>query len=285
MISMNTYARQLLLFAAVGLLPLQGALAASVNHGDFDDIGGGGTVAYEDVTESTNLPTVVLPIYGVPTVTGNTINFNPLAFGLSSGPGVGGGFLDVALQFDIRAIAGETIESFFIEESGVYSLENISGPDTSTTFVEVSAPWNLVILATTQGPLQNPVIVQGNLTFTPVPTAPPNPAAHYTLDDDPGTDVAWQGEATIDITAELLLAGITDEATLVDFSMDNILIVASQDGTIASITKEDVTGVTMTVDGPPPVIPEPSTLVLCGLLAVVALARIWRRRRCAAASV
>ncbi|GAG30357.1 unnamed protein product, partial [marine sediment metagenome] len=164
--------------------------------------------------------------------------------------------------------------------SGDYTLQNLFGTIGPDTFVEVSAPWNVVILETTLGPLANPVIVQGNLVFTPVPAVPTSPQSRWTLSGDPGTGVSWNGQQTIDITAELLLAGISDEATLVDFSMDNILIAANQNGTIASISKKDTTGVTMTVNGPPgTIVPEPSTLALTSLLTLLAAMGIgWRRR-------
>ncbi|MES1213606.1 MAG: PEP-CTERM sorting domain-containing protein [Singulisphaera sp.] len=232
--------------------------AGSINYGDFAT----GTVIYKQVTESSTNPGV--PLFGAPTPSGNALLFNPPNFSATASNG-GLQFTDGTLNTNINAAPGQGINSIVVNEFGDYTLQPFSG--TSSTFASVSAPVFLVIQAVNGVALTSPIHYNTNLTFTGGGT--------YSLPTNVGTGVIWSGSASIDVNAILAANNISGKATQIQYTMDNsLLAVSGGAGTLAFIKKKDIGGVTITTN-----VPEPSSIVLVGIMGTVGLIARWRRRR------
>ncbi len=103
--------------------------AAPINYGDFS----GTTVIYLDVTETANTPGDTEPLFSAPTITGNTLDFNPKGFAASAGGG-GVDITDGQLNFMLRSIAGSVITELSISESGDYTLFGTGSAATSLLY-------------------------------------------------------------------------------------------------------------------------------------------------------
>jgi hypothetical protein len=77
----------------------QPSLSAPINYGNFM----GNTVMYTQVTEDTNSPGDSPPLFGAPTVSGNSLDFNPVGFDANSTGGSGPDITDGQLLFGIMA--------------------------------------------------------------------------------------------------------------------------------------------------------------------------------------
>lgn len=242
-----TGAWALLLTLAVGA-----AVAGPINHGDFS----GSDVDYLNVTE--NSLTDPTPLFGVPTIVGNTLTFSPTNFTASTSGG-GIDITDGLLASMVMATGGAPILSVDLSEIGRYTL---SGIGTSATAAAVATPVFLTILQVDNADI-SPFTIQGLLNASPS-------GGTFDLVNDGGTNVPWSSSLTMDVAAAVAAHGLSGNATKMQLTLDNTLVAASQAGSNALIGKDEVK---ITVNTP-----EPSSLVLAALGVVAALAGRTRRR-------
>lgn len=225
----------------VGLIVVPLAQAAPINYGNFNGV----SVVYQQVTEDSN--TDPTPLYGAPSISGDSLTFSPVSFGANAS---GGSFdlTDGTLATSLVSIAGYYIEKIQFSERGDYTLFGIGG--TANTYATVANSLFIRIVNTTGGAIP-PITATVNMTFTPSDGT-------YNLIDDPGIGKIWEGGLLVDIDAMLANAGYGDrKATKVDITMDNTLVAVSEANTQAYIKKKQLEGITITA-----IVPEPATLSL-----------------------
>ncbi len=247
----------------------QPVLSAQINYGTHM----GTHVTYVNVTEDSgaNEP---LPLFGTPTVTGNSIDFNPTGFDASSS-GVDSDITDSNLVFMVTAKSGSRISSITLNEAGDTTLAGNVAPGSMNTASAVFASGVLDIHEVDFMGI-NHISVPFALTFSPS-------GGTYFLGTDGGGgpifNTQWTGSVTLDIDAILIANGFMippgpvdpeGGATKISIDLDNTLVAVSQQGTTATIGKKDFGGVVIrtnvrTEPGGEPEIPEPATFVLVGL--------------------
>ncbi len=232
------------------------ATAAPINYGDFT----GTTVMYLDVTEDSGTDTP--PLFGAPTVSGDSLDFNPVSFNSFSSGAAGTDITDGTLTLMLRSLPGNFIDTVEFDEAGDFTLTGLAG----NAFASVTATFFLDI-EEVDGVAINPVNIATAMVFTPS-------GGDWSLAaDGPGPLVngQWSGFVMVDITQALIDNNIpfVVGATKVSVTFDNTLSTLSEEGTSAFIAKKDVGGIGITVT------PEPATL---GLLALGSLAMMGRRR-------
>jgi hypothetical protein len=231
-----------------------------INHGTFV----GSSVTYVDVTEAS--ATDPVPLFGEPSVFGNSLDFNPILFNALSQFGSAPDLTDGQLKFMVVAHAGKTIKNFSLNESGVTT---VVGAGTDMTKTDVSAAGALNILE-----------VDGVGTF--VPPVPINLIFSHRPDgtwelvtDGEALTLPWSGSQFIDLEQVLITNNIpfTSGVTKISVDLDNALLARSEAGTIAFIDKKDFGGLSITVN-----IPEPASalLAILGLAGLVLLRRSGR---------
>jgi len=239
-------------------LVLAGALAkpasASIDYGNFF----GTNFEYQQVTEGSVTSTP--PLYGAPTLTDNSLVFNPTDFGASASNG-GVQITDGTLTTTIIGLNGATIDQINVAESGDYTL--VGSPASTTTSVSVAAPVFLQVIQL-NGVGVSPIDISTNVVFTP-------DGGSYNLLNDPGAGIIWSGSLAESVDAALAADNITGKATEIIYTMDNDLTAISQTGTIAFIEKKTADGVTITAS-----VPEPVSI---GWVSFAALALLKRRQR------
>ena len=228
------------------------SFAGLIVHGDFSDIPPG-DVMYLDVIESSGTDPVPPPLYGIPTITGNLLDFNPPGF-VSTATG---GPLDVTdgqLNFTLMSEPGTGFGSIAIAEGGDYSFSGTGGAGTTVT---ANLSIRVEILEIDHTPLLSPIVLTDSDVF---------------MDDMANTGGATAGLLPWDLTlvADLssALGGATYGVTKAEVVINNQLVSDSQIDSLAFIAKKDFK-VT-----PGPIIPEPATLMLAGLsCALIGLGR------------
>jgi hypothetical protein len=238
---------------AIGILLSQfTSLATPINYGNFP----GTTVEYLDVTEESG--TDLTPLYGAPSVSGDSLIFTPVLFTSSSAGAAGADITDGTLGLTIQANPGESVPVVEVTEAGDYTLTGIQNDALAgaqaTYFLDIEEVDGVSI---------NIIQVGAVMTFAP------SGGTYYLSVDGAGVAVPWSGSVSIDIEQALIDANIpfTVGATRVTIVADNTLTTLSQDGTSASISKSNVT---ITV-------PEPDSLVL--ILLGAGLCSIFQRSR------
>lgn len=251
----------------------QPSLGAQINYGDF----AGTHVDYVDVTEDSGADEA-LPLFGMPTVTGNSIDFNPVGFDASSMNG-GADITDSNLVFMIVAKTGSRIQSVQFSEAGDTTMAGNVPVNSTGTATSVTATGVLDIHEVDFNPI-NHISVPFSLTFSPS-------GGTYFL----GTDGAggplyhsqWSGSGTVNVEAILQANNVPfiTGATKVSIDLDNTLAAVSQLGTSAHIAKKDFGGISIRVPGfggeGEPEIPEPVSFVLAGL-GITSLTLLRRSR-------
>lgn len=228
------------------------AFAAPINHGNFS----GADVDFLAVTE--NSVTDPTPLFGAPTIIGNTLTFNPTSFSASSSNGGAPDLTDGLLTTLIMATGSSPILSVDLAESGHYSVGGVG-----LASAAVGTPVFLTVLQVNNANIV-PFTVSGNLVFSPS-------GGTFDLINDPGVNVPWNGVGSFDVAAAVASHGFSGGATKVRLSLNNTLVAFSQGRAGASIEKDEVE---ITVNTP-----EPGTLVLLALGAGLALLSRVRRRR------
>jgi hypothetical protein len=246
--------------AFVCLLAAAGpAAAVPIDYGDHL----GADVSYLAVTEDS--ATDPVPLFGPPSVTGNSIDFNPLGFAATSSNG-GSDITDGQLTFSVVAHADRRIDSLTLNERGDTTMAGNVTPGSMGTATAVFASGVLDILEVDFAGISH-ITIPFSFTFTPS-------GGTYFLGTDGGGgpvfNTQWTGSVTLDIDAILIANAITGGATRISIALDNTLTAVSESGTSALIAKKDFGGVAITSE-----VPEPSSLSLCG----VALAALALRRR------
>ena len=257
----------------------QPSLGAQINYGTHM----GEHVTYVDVTEDTGADEP-LPLFGAPTVTGDSIDFNPVGFDAASSGG-GSDITDSNLTFMVTAKSGSRIDSITFSEIGDTTLAGNVAAGSMGTASAVFASGALDIHEVDFVGI-NHISVPFSLTFSPS-------GGTYFLGTDGGGGpifhTEWAGSVTIDVTAILIANGFVippgpidpdGGATKISIDLDNVLVAVSEPGTSAIINKKDFGGISIRANVPrepggDEEIPEPTSFVLAGL-AVVGL--LLRRR-------
>jgi hypothetical protein len=266
------------LFASVLSQPV---LSAQINYGSHM----GTNVTYVNVTEDSGADEP-LPLFGAPTVTGNSIDFNPTGFDAESS-GADSDITDSNLVFMVTAKSGSRISKITLNESGDTTLSGNVAPGSMNTASAVFASGVLDIHEVNfQG--INHISVPFSFTFNPS-------GGTYFLGTDGGGGPAfateWNGSVMLDIDAILTANGFMippgaidpdGGATKISIDMDNTLVAVSQEGTESRIAKKDFGGTVIrsnvpTEPGGDPEIPEPTSFVLAGL-SVIGLSLARRSR-------
>src|SRR5687768_1297196 len=184
----------------------QASLGAQINYGTHM----GTHVTYVNVTEDSGADEP-LPLFGPPTVTGDSIDFNPVGFdAASSGPG--SDITDSNLVFMVTAKSGSRIQSIVLSEAGDTTLAGIVTPGSMGTASAVFASGVLDIHEVNfQG--INHISVPFALTFSPS-------GGTYFLGTDGGGgpifNTQWTGSVTLDVEAILLANGFVIPPGAVD---------------------------------------------------------------------
>lgn len=228
---------------SLGGLIAANSTAAPINYGDFS----GSTVVFKQVTEDS--ATDAVPLFGAPTVAGNSLDFNPIGFASSSSGGSTDNTTGV-LTFDIDANPGNFISMVKIAESGDYNIFGTGGLGTEAT---VSAAVFIDVIEV-DGVGVAGVNGNANLVFTPSD-------GDYNLQDD-GFAIAAIFEGILDYDVEQLLidegVSFVNGATKVRVELNNVLTTTSESGSQSFIQKKDFDGMSVTI------VPEPGTLALAG---------------------
>jgi len=226
---------------------------AGINYGDFPS----NNYVYRQVTESSLTDPV--PLFNAPSVSGDTLKFNPTFQSTASAgnPGFATDQTDGQLNFGIDAKQGQFISQFTFSEAGDYSL---IGLPTAFAQATVSCPVNVRVTEVNGVALASTILGQFNLTFTGggVYTFPPTVSGGL-----------WFGTGSFDVAALLAANGVSGNATKVEIAIDNKLTTLASNGAQATINKKLIDGVTINV------LPAPGSLALLGLAGLAA----GRRRR------
>ncbi|MCC6680936.1 MAG: PEP-CTERM sorting domain-containing protein [Phycisphaeraceae bacterium] len=214
-------------------------------------------VVYQDVTESSGTDPV--PLYGPPTLTQNTLDFDPTTFVASSTNSIND-ITDGQLNFTLMAVPQAGISSFSISESGDYTLVG-----TGTAATEVGAGLTVFVKI---------LEVDGVALPAPLSLSAVNASVSFNLAaNGPVIGAPWSLGVGMNLDAALTNAGINYIAGVskAEIVLDNTLVAISEANSIAFIAKKDFVINPVTV-----VIPEPASLMLIGGgLALLT----WRGRR------
>ena len=242
------------------------ASAATIDYGTFF----GTDVEFSDVSETSSDP---LPLFGPPTVSGNSLDFNPLAFSATSDGG-GSEATSADLSFTVAAKSGSVIKGISLSEIGTATLAgNVPPGSMGTAAVVVTSGFLHIHEVDFVG--IGDIAVPFALTFSPS-------GGTYFLGTDGGGgpffSSQWTGSATLNVDAILAANGVAFEhgATNVSINLTDTLSAASETGTSAVINKNDVSVTIIRAAGPSRTVPEPGTLTLIGA-GLTAL--MLRRRR------
>ena len=250
-------------FAAVAASTVAVAMSANISFAQPIPYGNFNATHYmfTNVTENSTSPGHVGQVlFGVPTVTDDSMAFNPLNFSSQSTAGPGGfasDSVDGLLQFGIMANAGSFISQFNFNERGDYTLNGLP-----TALAQATVGCSLNIRVTqVNGIFITPIGFNSSLIFSPsggIYNFPPSASA-----------APWTGSGLFDIDAFLFSRNIQGHATKIEISLDNVLTTFASNGSTARIVKKQAEGVTIDVT------PAPGAAALLGLGGLLAA----RRRR------
>jgi hypothetical protein len=236
-----------------------------MNYGDFV----GSTVTYRMVTEDSGTDTVPPGMYGMPSVGGNTLNFNPVGFD-SETSGANADITDGQLLFAVESNNKQTqaILNIKINESGDTTLAGnvpVGSLGTSSS-IRMAA---VVEIVEVDGVAITPIKLSG-MSASPLPVLTP---VYALLPSNSPTDGTWQlgvdgnggptfstqwkGELFVDVQDALNKSGVsyTRGATRVTVNLNNVVAATSETGTSATVAKKDFLTIATNI-------PEPGAFVL-----------------------
>jgi hypothetical protein len=230
-------------------------VAAPIHYGDFGPDFPPGGVAYLDVTESSG--TDATPLFGVPALTANTLDFDPVGFAASATDGASD-VTDGQLNFTLSVLDGAGATSLLLHESGDYTL---FGSGTTATAAAAGVSIEIDILEVDQVALTTPIPVFANASI-----------GLNLVNNGPVVLAPWSIGLLVDF-------GFVLDANNIDFDLgvtkaevviDDELLASSEDLSIARLAKKDFL-IAPGIEGNP--IPEPGTLALFALSGLVFLRR------------
>jgi hypothetical protein len=227
----------------------------------------GTDLTFVDITESS--ATDPGPLYGTPTVSGNSLDFTPPSFfAISSFQAPPLDRTDGLLTFMAVSKPGKTIENMFFQEGGARS---IGGFGTDQTFIDVSAVGFLQV-SEVDG---LPISVQTfnlNFKFDFGSNGAQDNGTWRLISEGTDTDL-WIGSQFVDIKQGLIDRGVpfVKGATKVTVIIDNILYAQSEPLASGFIDKKDFFTVTTNI-------PEPTSCVLA-MFGLMVGALVSRRSR------
>ena len=227
--------------------------AAPINYGDF----AGNSVMFLDVTETANSSGDSEPLYGGPSVIGDTLDFNPGGFVADSLWG-GLDITDGQLNFALMALGGTAVTSFSLSDFGDYTLVGMGTAATQVTYAISAA---VVVLE-----------VDGVALGAPLALATTSASGTDSLGSGVDVLTPWNLTLDYDVNAALANAGIdfSTGATKIEVIVDNQLTAIGEATTLSFIAKKDFMVDVVTV------IPEPTTALLLGL-SLIGLGAASRR--------
>ena len=223
---------------------------SEINYGDFV----GNDVTFREVTETALSLGDVEPLFGFPTVSGNTLLFNNMSSASSSSGEFGVDDTVGQLTTTITADPPIGIHGLQLDEIGSATLSG----DTNEAFAAVGAVYVLTILEV-DGVAIDPVNRTLNMVFSP------SDGDYFLSVDGILNALVWEGSLGVDVSAILDVEGIDGVATKVSLTLTNSLATASQAGTSAFIDKTQRDGLAITV-----IIPSPAVVGILDLLALLA---------------
>jgi hypothetical protein len=260
------------------------ANAAPIFHGDHVGTG----VTYEDVTEDsgTDPSPPGSPLFGTPTVGGNSLNFNPVGFDATSANGAAADITDGQLTFmiSVNNKNAQHMTGFRWSEVGDTTLAgNVPANSTVTSTSALITP--VVQIVEVDGVGITPITLTGMSTpplpslaanFTQLPGNTPTDATWFLGVDGGGGPMfatQWAGVLDVDLEDALIKSGrpFSRGVTKVSVNVNNVLAATSEAGTNATIAKKDTLIITTDV------IPEPAAISLA-LLALAGGLMVRRAR-------
>lgn len=234
----------------------------------------GDTVWFRNISENTKSAGDPEPLYGMPTASVDTLDFNPNNYNFVASSNTNlVDTTDGALSLMIEAKPGFVLDTISLNESGLVNLFTVNGDP----FASVTGLVAMTINAIDNMPW-NPINLPGI-----VPTFTPSDGNFLHSEDAvaPQFSSPWQGSANFNLFDELNSRQIDYEygVTKVTLRIDNFLLAAAGgEGSLASIDKKEFMITTET----DPVIPEPATLGLAmmGLFAAMQMRRRQRSIAC-----
>ncbi len=214
------------------------------------------TVYYNNVIESSGTDST--PLYYTPTVSGDTLNFNPIFTAFADGSdGNASDTTDGQLGFDVCATGANVINELQFSERGDYSLLSFG----QAALADVSAAFFIEVLEVDGAALASPVNDEAEMTFSS------NVNGQFKLNSFGTSCGLWTGNVNFDMNALLTTSGVSfvNGATKIHVELDNTLQVLAQTDSEAFIAKKDFQVFSVTSN--PNSIPEPATLSLVAVLS------------------